>query len=406
MIPSAGMELAPRRCAVCGRADAESLRTQGFLLPGERRTGYDVVACSGCGFAFARPHPGFAEALDSHYRESRKYAYEGSGNVAAGLSETHEASAAYLAEQILGRSPPLRGEATPVLDVGCATGQLLHFLARRGFADLTGLDPAPECRAVARRLLGLEVVTGTPASFEPGRTFGAVVLWNVLEHVLDLDGFLAGVDRLLGPDGVLFVQLPDAARFGLELDEPFQELSVEHVNYFTARSLTAILARRGLRPVELRAEVARSGGSRGAVLTAAFRRGDAPDPGPSDPAPLATYLGRSAERLAAVSAAVDALVASGEEVVVWGAGALAARLLVDTSLARARIAAFVDSDSALHGRTLARRPVLPPGSLRGAAGAVLVASVRWEAEIRATLEGPLGFRGRVLTLGGPPPSRS
>ena len=393
------MKPAPcRSCAVCARTDGRLLRRQGFLLPGEIRTGYDVVACAGCGFCFARPADGFEAALEAHYARSRKYAYEGSGNVAKGLLASHASSAEFIADRIRRLSPPLRGATTPVLDVGCATGQLLSLLRERGLVDLAGLDPAPECRRIARERFGLDVATGRLSDHRASRLFGAVILWNVLEHVLDPGSFLASVAALLDEGGVVFVQLPDAERFGLERDEPFQELSLEHVNYFTEASLSGLLARCGFRPIEARSEVIRAGGSAGAALTAVFRKGDGPLPGHADATPFVRYLESCSGRLAELSAAIDALVDEGEEIAVWGAGALTARLLVDTPLAQARISAFVDSDSALHGTTLAGRPVLAPETLRGGLGTVLVASVRWEEEILETLRGPVGWRGRVRTL--------
>jgi SAM-dependent methyltransferase len=387
-----------RRCGVCGRDEVRSLRHQEFLLPGETRTGYDVVSCVDCGFCFARPLDGFETALGAHYQKTRKYAYEGSGNVAEGLLATHRASADFIVGRIRDLSPPLGGGATAVLDVGCATGQLLSFLRDRGLTEIMGLDPAPECRKVARRLFDLDVKTGTLADFRSDRRFGAIVLWNVLEHVLYPATFVASAGALLDEEGVVFLQLPDAGRFGYERDEPFQELSVEHVNYFTDASLAGLMANCGFQPIEIRSEVVRSGGSSGAVLTAVFRKTAGVPPGPADAGPFARYLEWSSGRLAAISAAIDALVEGREELVVWGAGALTARLLVDTRLAQARIVAFVDSDSALHGRTLAGRPVLPPESLRGGLGTVLVASVRWESEILSALGGPLEWRGAARTL--------
>ncbi len=399
MIPFACMDpSSTRHCAVCGLADAHFFRRQAFLLPGDTLTGYDVVACAACGFCYARPLEGFVSALEAHYRGSRKYAYEGSGNVARGVLASHEAAAGFVVELVRRHSPPLRGVATPVLDVGCATGQLLSLLRDRGLTDLAGLDPAPECRIVARRLFDLDVATGTLSEYRSSRLFGAIIIWNVLEHVIEPAAFITSAAALLDEGGVIFVQLPDADRFGLERDEPFQELSVEHVNYFTEASLSGLMARCGFRPIETRSEAIRSGGSAGAVLTAVFQRGEGPLPGRADTLAFVRYLGESFDRLTEISAAIDALVAGGEEIVVWGAGALTARLLADTRLADARISAFVDSDSALHGKVLAGRPVLSPETLRGGLGTVLVASVRWESEILAALGGPLAWRGKVRML--------
>lgn len=53
----------------------------------------------------------------------------------------------------------------------------------------------------------------------------------------------------------------------------------------------------------------------------------------------------------------------GRPVAVWGVGQLTMRLLGETSLGRAEIAVFADSNPIHHGRTLAGRPVVAPHAL-------------------------------------------
>jgi hypothetical protein len=106
----------------------------------------------------------------------------------------------------------------------------------------------------------------------------------------------------------------------------------------------------------------------------------------------------SRERLAALEGTLAPLVASGEEVVIWGAGSLASRLLATTSLARVNLAGVVDSNSGLQGKTLASQTIEPPATLKGRRTTVVVASYVWGEEIRRTLVDDYRYEGCVVTL--------
>jgi 2-polyprenyl-6-hydroxyphenyl methylase/3-demethylubiquinone-9 3-methyltransferase len=110
----------------------------------------------------------------------------------------------------LGRDPlgpqPLKGAR--VLDVGCGGGLLAEPLARLG-ATVTAIDAGTENLVAARahaEASGLEIdyrdvtVESLAATAAP---FDAVLAMEVVEHVSDLDGFLAACGGLTGGNGVL-----------------------------------------------------------------------------------------------------------------------------------------------------------------------------------------------------------
>jgi 2-polyprenyl-6-hydroxyphenyl methylase/3-demethylubiquinone-9 3-methyltransferase len=95
-----------------------------------------------------------------------------------------------------------------ILDVGCGAGLLTEPLARLG-ACVTGLDPAEEALAVARRraeeqdlVIDYRAATVEELVGEDGR-FDLVSALEVVEHVPDPDAFLQGCVRLVRPDGAL-----------------------------------------------------------------------------------------------------------------------------------------------------------------------------------------------------------
>src|SRR3954453_20840145 len=109
------------------------------------------------------------------------------------------------ARRLLGLLP--RGGT--LLDVGCGHGLLLDEARRAGF-DAEGLELSRDAAAYAREGLGLTLHERALAAHR-GRSYDAIVLADVLEH---LDDPLAAIDhcvRLLGPGGALCLVTPDPA---------------------------------------------------------------------------------------------------------------------------------------------------------------------------------------------------
>lgn len=100
---------------------------------------------------------------------------------------------------------PLDGLA--LLDVGCGAGVLAEPLARLG-AEVSGIDPAPDLIRVAAahaETQGLEIAyraATAEALVEEGAAFDVVVASEVVEHVADVDGFVATIGRLVKPGGI------------------------------------------------------------------------------------------------------------------------------------------------------------------------------------------------------------
>jgi 2-polyprenyl-6-hydroxyphenyl methylase/3-demethylubiquinone-9 3-methyltransferase len=99
-------------------------------------------------------------------------------------------------------------EGLRILDVGCGGGVLSEPLARLG-AEVTGLDPAPTNVSVARlhaERAGLQVdyrEETVEAVVARGETFDIVLAMEVVEHVADVDAFVAACSRAVKPGGLL-----------------------------------------------------------------------------------------------------------------------------------------------------------------------------------------------------------
>ncbi len=93
-----------------------------------------------------------------------------------------------------------------IMDVGCGGGILSEPLARLG-AIVTGIDAAPENIDVASAHAaeaGLDIdyrCTSAEAVAAAGEQFDAVVAMEIVEHVADVDLFLAATASLVRPGG-------------------------------------------------------------------------------------------------------------------------------------------------------------------------------------------------------------
>jgi SAM-dependent methyltransferase len=387
------------RCCICGGGEFDLLHTQRFLLPGDDRLQYDVSLCRRCGFAWARNIPS-PEEYERYYSQNRKYAYEGSDNADPSLEKTHGDAFRMVDGYLASLSPP-PATVRSVLDVGCSTGSLLSFFHRAGYENILGLDPSPVSRDLAVRLYGVPVEIGSLYSFQPKTPFDVVILSSVLEHLPDLDDALSAMRRLIRPGGVVFIQVPDADSFGADDREPFLEFSIEHINYFNARSLESLLGRFGFRPLEIRQELLRFNDVSYPALSSLWANDGAPRPWSgevSDPVALRAYVAQSRERLDLLSRRIQSMSETQERVVVWGVGSLTARLLADGNLASLNIVRFVDSNTSHHGKRLNGVEIRSPETLRGERQTVFVSTFVYGSAIRRILEEDYRYQGRIVSL--------
>ena len=206
------------------------------MSSGSLLNGYDVVACQDCGFCFADSIPE-QMIFDHYYTEMSKYEYSDHDGIQSDTDLQRFREAADLI------SPHLDTNVS-LLDIGCATGGLLAEFKRRGFADLFGVDPSPACAETTQRLYGIPARPLSISTLDQlGDRFDVIVLTGVLEHLRDVDFALNMMKTCLRSGGYIYYEVPDATRYDQHFSAPFQFFSMEHVNFFSPKSLTNLLAR-------------------------------------------------------------------------------------------------------------------------------------------------------------------
>jgi SAM-dependent methyltransferase len=365
-----------RECSVCESPEKRILFRQPLVLPEGRSSygGYDIVVCSNCGFIYADNTISQA-ALDTHYTGPTKAAQDLAEKGEPAGDSIRLANTAAVIKRFLRPSDRM-------LDIGCGAARLLNLLKQSGFDELRGLDPSPVAAQFARSKYGIEVEEGNIFDYK-GRVFDLVSACHVLEHVVDLCGFLRRVYSLVRENGLVYLEVPDVSQFDrftnpsspdewIYLRDLFTHFTPEHVNFFSPVSLRNLMTRFGFDEVLCESDPL-------GVLVSVWRRRAMQ----ADTASESVLVRYAAESQAAQSSAIrviERLARSGEEVLVWGAGLHTQRLLASGPLAKVRIRAFVDSDPAYSGAFMAGRPIITPDEIHSLPGCLPILISSWKAQ--------------------------
>ena len=225
-----------RKCQVCSSDEIEELYEQKFItIENNIQYSYVVGVCKKCGFAFANHLPTQNEYTD-YYRQNNKYTYNmAKSGIPEGLKKLH-----YDGYRIINQYIQEKGKIKSnirILDVGCATGHFLNVFKLHGYMNVLGVDLNPIYALVAKEEYNIEVITKPLEEIDFNNKFDVIILSGVLEHIQDLPGFLNNISQLLDDTGFLFAEQPDLTMFSENVVEPFLEFSIEHINYFTLKSL-------------------------------------------------------------------------------------------------------------------------------------------------------------------------
>ena len=230
------------RSAVVERELLYQQRFEDFAA-GSITDAYDVVACRTCGMCFAsafrrRSVLGVLRAVLQVRPERRR-----GRSVRVRRRALSRTRREFIAAHVADRD-------SPVLDIGTATGRPPRGAARpRLQRAFTASSHRPRRPATRARRHGLDVIAGDARRQRRHgpSSFAVVSLVAVLEHLVDPAAALQRDHRTAAiRTAPCTCWSPTRRRFSDHVDAPYQEFSVEHINYFTPASLRNLLASVGL----------------------------------------------------------------------------------------------------------------------------------------------------------------
>ena len=130
-----------------------------------------------------------------------------------------------------------------ILDIGAGTGDFL-LKAKENNWEVFGVEPNSNARNLASKK-GLELREDS-SEFENGK-FDVITMWHVLEHVPDLEVQIKELKRLLKPDGLLVIAVPNFKSYDAKVyKENWAAYDVpRHLYHFSQSSISKIFGKFG-----------------------------------------------------------------------------------------------------------------------------------------------------------------
>ena len=103
-----------------------------------------------------------------------------------------------------------------LLDFGCGTGDFLSSAQQNNWT-VFGIEPNEQARQIANNKTNNSVFGSEQLSKLKDRSFDVITLWHVLEHLPKLEEHLSVFKRLLKPNGVLIIAVPNFKSYDAEV---------------------------------------------------------------------------------------------------------------------------------------------------------------------------------------------
>jgi SAM-dependent methyltransferase len=368
--------------------------------------------CLGCGHFFNALTQGELAGLSLYYQE--EYAPSNLG-VADKIGDRPGSDGALTIERYEGLfdaiSPHIDVEQS-VLDVGCALGGFLDYIGHKGFRNVAGVDMTKTYVDQARLTKPYPIKIGNAESLPfDDESFHVVVMEQVMEHLYHPGKAFLEARRVLKPQGILSIGVPDAARYGdCHFFDYYWILLREHIQHFDIAHLALLGQRFGFELLEYRETVhaIMTEQMRMPNLYAIFRRTE--KTGSTIETSLdKTRLGEKMKAYLVQEKAhqivrrkqIEALRQSRRPIYAWGIGREFLYLYESVGLKRCHIAGLIDANPHKQKNAFVdHRPIQKAESLLPAAPFDCVLMITALAHTAAITEAAkvLGFRGEILDI--------
>ena len=230
-------------CPVCGSENiSKALSAKDYTVSGEH---FEIWHCANCTARFTQDVPD-ADGIAPYYKAEAYVSHTDSkrGFINRAYHMVRNRTLQSKKELLQSECALQKGS---VLDVGSGTGAFLSTMKQAGWKAL-GLEPDADARRKALELYGVALLPSHEI-YTLSEKFDAVTLWHVLEHVHDLQGYVAQLHKLLSNKGKLFIAVPnytsnDAENYGefwAAYDVP------RHLYHFSPKSMQQLFTQNGFK---------------------------------------------------------------------------------------------------------------------------------------------------------------
>jgi SAM-dependent methyltransferase len=210
------MEMSSVACPVCGYHQFRLVFTaEDYFVTQEK---FPVNACIKCGMLMTSGLP--KEEDIAGYYKSEDYISHSDTRKGFVNRAYHLVRDIMLSEKFnIIRKNSGKGTGS-VLDIGAGTGYFLKYMQQKGW-NVQGVEKSQEARDFATKRWNLNILPDEELFNLPPASFDVITLWHVMEHLPNLDQHWQLISKLLKPDGVLVIALPNAGSWDAKHYGPY-----------------------------------------------------------------------------------------------------------------------------------------------------------------------------------------
>lgn len=187
-------------CALCGNDKTDVMA---------EINSWRIVRCKICKLYYVNPRPDSICLQNEHKRYyTGDRALKANSHWDRGSIESFRGIMKYCKERI---------STGCVLDIGAGGGFFLHLMKETGY-EVEGIEPSSDACAYAEKEFGIKMFCGTlnEAIYSFKEKFDIVTILNVLEHTPNPYELLMIVKKILSPNGIIIITIPNLI-FGLPI---------------------------------------------------------------------------------------------------------------------------------------------------------------------------------------------
>jgi 2-polyprenyl-3-methyl-5-hydroxy-6-metoxy-1,4-benzoquinol methylase len=171
---------------------------------------FEIYKCSGCDFIFTQNYP--EESETDYYYKSDDYISHSDTNKNI-IDKTYQVVRNIMLvrkKRIIEKILKLASGC--ILDIGSGTGHFLNTMYKAGW-EISGVEINLKAREYAKSKFNLDLISPESIKMLSDNSFDCITLWHVLEHFHDPDKYFEEIRRLLKPEGVGIIALPNCNSF-------------------------------------------------------------------------------------------------------------------------------------------------------------------------------------------------
>lgn len=228
--PGKHEKMIPVRCPLCNAGSVRPYWHCGSFL---------FSRCLGCGHIYQNPMPAMDDLIERYDEEYKNYEVENSENFFTLMRYGLRDAGFFSIER---RLPEMKR----ALDLGCATGVLVKYLQDRSW-EAEGLEVCRPAAEYGMKKRKVKIHIGTLEEMQlKTENYDLVHFSHVIEHLPDINTFLAEVRRITRIGGHVIITTPNRNSFQAAImGSRWRSAIADHTHLFSVQELLLLLKRHG-----------------------------------------------------------------------------------------------------------------------------------------------------------------